>query len=183
MNRTRIITIGGTLFCAMGIGFFMQNTPTEPASLPSAAVSEPVTRSDFKPLSEPAFPAQSQSAVSSSLIETPFEGVVDAIAEVDVSLDPEPQPEVDLAALSEDTLPEMPAEPELPAEPDCPISTLATVDAGAMVRLDIDAPCLANERAVIHHNGMMFTVTTDEAMPKNVSSNIFLSKSLVSKYK
>lgn len=164
MNRTRIITIGGTLFCAMGIGFFMQNAPSEPAPAP-AVVAEPVSRADFKPLSEPAFPRQNESTQSETLVapETSVEVVVEAIAPEAANVKSEIAPEVEVAALSDDTLPAMPAEPEMPAEPACSVNAIATVDAGAMVRLDVDAPCLMNERMVVHHNGMMFTATTDDA--------------------
>ncbi len=43
----------------------------------------------------------------------------------------------------------------------CQIEMTATPTVAAMVNLGIDAPCLANDRVTLHHNGMMITETTD----------------------
>ena len=45
----------------------------------------------------------------------------------------------------------------------CEITMSGMEIAGALVKLDLDAPCLANERVTLHHAGMMFTETTDAA--------------------
>lgn len=151
-GKTRLITVGGTFLCALGIGFFMQNTANEPQA--ALVEMEPVARADFKPLSQPAFPIQ-QSPVAS----------VDMTDLVPVA--PNAEPSFDVAALGE-TLPLVQPEPEV-AEPICDITSVATVEAGAMVRLDVSAPCLVNERAVVHHNGLMFTAVTDQAGDLSVS--------------
>ena len=43
----------------------------------------------------------------------------------------------------------------------CEIKMNGSEIAGALVKLDLTAPCLPNERVTLHHNGMMFTETTD----------------------
>ena len=43
---------------------------------------------------------------------------------------------------------------------DCAIEMSAEVNAGAMVALELSAPCYASERVTIHHHGLMFTEHT-----------------------
>jgi hypothetical protein len=43
----------------------------------------------------------------------------------------------------------------------CDVTMTGTPMAAALVNLDLNAPCLPNERVTIHQNGMMFTDTTD----------------------
>ncbi|WP_246162229.1 hypothetical protein [Roseovarius faecimaris] len=89
-----------------------------------------------------------------------------------------------LASAAPPTLPESPAIAELPAEPvvnaaleDIPLAEMpeeeaapsfncehmlsAMAQAAAMVQLTLEAPCMVNERFTLHHNGMMFSMTTD----------------------
>ncbi|WP_050928941.1 hypothetical protein [Aestuariivita boseongensis] len=164
MNKTRIITIGGTLLCAIGIGFFMQNAASDTGT--AAAPIEPVARADFKPLSEPAFPVRNEPQQNAELVE-PKPAEAAAMTEIVAPADPKSEPEAEIAkevqtaALADTTLPGMPSEPEAP-QVTCGIDAVATVDAGAMVKLDVTAPCLPGERVVVHHNGMMFTAATDD---------------------
>ncbi len=157
MKRTRMITIGGTLLCAAGIGFVMQQTA--PGASDARAPAEEVARADFKPLSEPAFPNMERTGPESS--GTAME---DAQRVVTEAFAPKTGPgsEVIIATLADGTLPAMPEEPAMP-ETVCSIDPVATVNAGAVVQVSVAAPCLPNERAVVHHNGMMFTTTTDDA--------------------
>ncbi|MCT4372292.1 translocase [Yangia mangrovi] len=53
----------------------------------------------------------------------------------------------------------LPEETEITAA-DCSVAMSARTGAGAMVSLDIVAPCFASERVTIHHNGLMFTEVT-----------------------
>ncbi|WP_353471195.1 translocase [Salipiger sp. H15] len=73
-----------------------------------------------------------------------------------------PEPQLQLAAAVAEpaiTPATLPAETE--ARPaDCAVSMSARTGAGAMVTLQIDAPCFASERVTIHHNGLMFTEVT-----------------------
>ncbi len=148
MNRTRTVTIGGTLLCAIGIGFFMQ---TAAQDAPETFVeTQQVARANFKPLSAPALPMQIESLLTEDV----------AIAEPD--LDAQVGSGIEVAVLSENDLVFFPMEPEKPSVA-CTVKASAIVEAGAMVRLDVAAPCLPNERAVVHHNGMMFTAVTDDA--------------------
>ncbi|NDV50705.1 translocase [Salipiger sp. PrR003] len=73
---------------------------------------------------------------------------------------PAPQ-KIRTAALSEaGTRPAvLPEETEITAA-DCSVTMSARSGAGAMVALDIVAPCFASERVTIHHNGLMFTEVT-----------------------
>ncbi|NDV98479.1 translocase [Yangia sp. PrR002] len=65
------------------------------------------------------------------------------------------------AAVTEPALsaPSLPEETSLEAA-DCSVTMSARTGAGAIVALDIDAPCYASERVTIHHNGLMFTEVT-----------------------
>ncbi|MCE8005464.1 hypothetical protein [Aestuariivita sp.] len=152
INKTRIIAVAGTALCAIGIGFFMQSTSPDGPGV--AKQSDAVSRADFKPLSEPVFELQTRPQASAdALLTRP-----DAASETGL---PSLANEVITAALGDDMLPAMPAEPEMPMTV-CDITSTATVEAGAMVRFTVEAPCLGNENVVVHHNGMMFSAVTDE---------------------
>lgn len=147
MNRTRTVTIGGTLVCAIGIGFFMQTASQDASESP--VETQPVARADFKPLSAPALPMHMESLLPED------------VAIVDPDVDVEVGSGIEVAVLSEDDLAFFPTDAEKPRAT-CTVKASAIVEAGAMVRLDVTAPCLPNERAVVHHNGMMFTAVTDD---------------------
>lgn len=72
---------------------------------------------------------------------------------------------VELAAMETDVAPtpmtDPIAEPETAAV--CDIGMTAEVAPAAFVDIAIDAPCYANTPFVVHHQGMMFTVMTDDA--------------------
>src|SRR6056297_3622008 len=132
--------------------------------LGDSAAPEPaaVTRADFKPLSEPLVIADTPAGtdVTTSSASAPLAPAEDFTApEQTVSITAE-QP-VELAALDDgaavlsqppgpDSLPGPLARPE-PDTPSCDILADASVEAGAMVRFSIGAPCLPNERVVVHH--------------------------------
>lgn len=52
---------------------------------------------------------------------------------------------------------------------DCVMEAAAKPIAGAMVELTMTAPCAINERLTVHHNGMMFTASTDAEGAVNVT--------------
>ena len=200
MNKTRIITIGGTFLCALGIGYFMQNAVSDQ---PAPGVSaEPVARADFKPLSEAAFTPAPRSQLDETSSATPEASAIvtqvapkpesapaasmqvaaasDANSETgEVVSD---QPPLDMAALETGATadPAQPSEPADQPELACDIDATATAEAAAMVRLELSAPCFANERAVVHHNGMMFTAVTDgsgmltELVPALAETAVFI---------
>ena len=155
-NKTRIITIGGTFLCALGIGFFMQNTVGDAP----APVEEPVARADFKPLSEPVLDALRQPEDAGSAAPVDVQTVVPV--EIHAFDADTPAPGIDVAGLGDVVAPEPQPAPVVET-PACGVTASAEVLAGAMVDLSVSAPCLLNERATVHHNGMMFTAATDDA--------------------
>ena len=154
INKTRLIAAGGTALCALGIGFFMQSASNDAGR--TALQPDTVSRAQFKPLSEPVFEMQAETLQATAPAPMP-EPVVRS-----ENILPDMPDAVVTAALDDDVLPAMPAEPEAPAIA-CDISSTATVEAGAMVRFLVSAPCLGNESVVVHHNGMMFSAATDDS--------------------
>ncbi|QYX57038.1 hypothetical protein K1T73_01055 [Roseovarius sp. SCSIO 43702] len=71
-----------------------------------------------------------------------------AVASAPDVAEPEPIP----------TLPQEESVPQLT----CEYLLAAEAEERAMVRLELDAKCLGNERFTLHHNGLMFTGVTDE---------------------
>ncbi|WP_226624823.1 translocase [Alloyangia pacifica] len=73
-----------------------------------------------------------------------------------------PAPQVRLAAaVAEPSSPPAILPQETEARPaDCAVTLSARTGAGAMVALDLEAPCFASERVTIHHSGLMFTEVT-----------------------
>ncbi len=66
------------------------------------------------------------------------------------------------ALLTEDNSLQRPSSLDKPSVTDsCGIAMTAEPKAAALVALEVNAPCLPNERVVIHHNGMMFAEVTD----------------------
>ena len=53
-------------------------------------------------------------------------------------------------------------EAETSLEMACDITMDASPEPGAIVSLSLDAPCMTDERFVLHHNGMMFSAMTDQ---------------------
>lgn len=128
---------GATLVCALGTGYVMQYG----FALPQFGGKAPETRLEISEIT------QTSSAVVLPMIpvDRPPEAqlpetavVVKAAAEVDL-------PEADL--------------PQAPAETgfSCDMTMTATPTAGALVDVELIAPCRASERVTIHHQGMMFT--------------------------
>lgn len=165
VNKRRIMTFGGTLMCALGIGYFMQmGAPTDA----SAATTAPpplaprvedggtaVAQSGFTPLTVPSLPSASA--------ELPVIPVA-TLPVAPLGLAPVETPSVDAG-------PVLPAAFGITAADDadaladpgpaCDITATAETEAGAMVRITVSAACLPGERVVIHHTGMMFTEITD----------------------
>ncbi len=165
ISAKRIITILGTLFCALAIGFFMQHYMQGPAPADRSAqvqVASVNNVQDVAPMTE---------EVQPNLVETPAQDVIEPVAlsgMVPVPPSAAPQPDllpdepVTLAALDD-----QPIEGELPAEEPaptfgCEIDLRAQPVAAAMVKLTLTAPCQANAQFTLHHNGMMFSDATDE---------------------
>ena len=130
--------VGGTLACAAGVGFLMQNsetaksrysTPVPVEAIPLEPLeTEQEQNSDTAPVLEEVKLEIKSMALTSAMTES-FAGVTD-----------------DLALGAAPTV--------------CDISASAQPELAAMVRLSLKAPCLGNERVTVHHSGMMFTETT-----------------------
>jgi len=166
VNKRRIMTIGGTLMCALGIGYFMQmGAPTGA----SAATSAPppaapriqdggtaVAQSGFTPLTAPVLPPDAAAPSAIPAVTIPV--TPPALAPVMTpAADPEPIVPVAFDPAAAADAPAAMADPG----PACDITAGAETEAGAMVRVTVTAACLPGERVVIHHNGMMFTEITD----------------------
>lgn len=80
-----------------------------------------------------------------------------------------PEAPVLQAALETDAVPELPdpmpeAVPEAVSEaPSCEVTLTAVAMPAALVDLSLNAPCSPSARAAIHHQGMTFTIVTDDA--------------------
>ena len=148
LYRKEIIMAAGTLTCAVGIGFFMQQSAsdvTPSADYQGAALINAdasildveeiiLTSADFAedyiaPKAEDVMPLEGKR-------ETP-----EVVASV---------------ALEEDVL-----EGEAIALKVCEITANARPIAAALVNLTLDAKCLPNERVTVHHRGLIFSQTTD----------------------
>jgi len=139
MKRTKeILTAVGTLACAVGIGFVMQHS--EVAEQRYGASGLPV-------------------ADNGALLEV--EGITLTSAEFDSEI---ALPETDAQVVKASAPQSLPPAPEShnAVAPACEITAEARPVAAAMVKLALDANCLPNERLTVHHNGMIFTETTDD---------------------
>jgi len=161
-SAKRIITILGTLFCALATGFFMHHFMQSPGAEPGEAVQVASVGNvqDVIPLAE-------QAVATPELIDDiPLEAI-ELTAGVPVPPSAAPHPEllpdtpIILAALDDQPITELPLEEPAPSF-SCEISLSAQPSAAAMVNLAVTAPCLANERFTVHHNGMMFAMATGD---------------------
>lgn len=184
----RLITAGGTLVCALGIGYFMQSSGQPPAgagkaNVASAAMSGvaigATSKAQQKPVAETAQaggsggePGGSLAGLTSPESEADSnppaveldEVILTSAAPVKPEIPALASPPVVLAAF-EDPASVTDAVPGEPASPDlsCEYTLTATPDAAAMVKLNMSAPCMKNERFTLHHNGMMISEVTDES--------------------
>lgn len=156
LNR-KILTVSGTVVCAVGTGFFMQQSA--PADVPTI-LPQPVSLQQNVLAPTVAASADHQSA--------PFVQDIFQTSSLPVMTTPSKLPRPELQRdhmmprpVSERVLPETPEDPEVP-ELGCSISSDTTVSPMAMVNLTVSAPCYGNQRVTIHHKGLMFTDTTDD---------------------
>lgn len=178
MSRAKkILMAGGTFSVALGIGFVMQNGD----ALASRFGSEPPVVVAAGVASGAGVVQVSAVAETTQIIDLPVaEGPalvaplpVDAAFELSIpetAAPPQPAPVPVLLAAADTDAPltdvpfaDAPAQSEVVAVPDCAPDLMATVLPGAMVRLDLTAPCNPNARLTLHHQGMMFSEVTDAA--------------------
>lgn len=150
INPRRVITVGGTLFCAWGIGYLMQSAGQEtPKALP-----EPVPEETVESAMQGDLLVQNGAPVELSEITL-------ASVPIDSAMVRPPSPVTDAALQSSDTLTGDTISNSQPRSACTPSLSLAP-EAAAMVGMTLEAPCQSNSRVTIHHNGMMFTEMTDE---------------------
>lgn len=195
-NFRKYGAIGGTVACALGIGFIMQygrEVPTESASFQQPAeVRTSAEPANPVPVAAQADPASQQekalqtTAENSATEQPEAEQIVSRnmathentdlnlgdVALTAASRNPElprvlpelpkrPRPVPGAPRESSATAPVTPTDPATPRL-GCAIEATATEAAAATVHLTVEAACYPNERITVHHNGMMFTASTDE---------------------
>lgn len=172
MSKVRLIAlVGGTLVCALSIGYVMQRT--QPAPAPVQATKPVPATTPNRPPADPVGPVTASSPVRRAdatqldlsdiaLTSAPVDPT-DALPDQPVKM---PQPaaieETETAKAADPmALPETPAEPQTP-QLSCDVTATATPTAGALVDLSVSAPCQPNARVVVHHHGMIFSAVTDD---------------------
>lgn len=127
----------GSFAAAISIGFVMQNGSASAGrvSIATGGVFTP-TASDFTP----AMPARPVGDAAGPVVLASLHSTGAA-----------PQPRLGM--------PEGHA--ARPALPSCDVTLEARPEPGALVALDISAPCHGNQRATLHHKGMMVSLATD----------------------
>lgn len=152
MSRKRnFLTAGGTLCCALGIGYFMQSgTPVEhrPVVTRPAGLQQTV----LAPTGMPVAPEQAAFDISDIKLTSSLPGLPIPKRPQQPSLESADHGKVPVMNL---------ADPYEEQEQDCAIRANAAVVPMARVALSVDAPCYRNQRVTIHHSGLMFTDMTD----------------------
>jgi hypothetical protein len=133
-RKTSSFIAAGTVATALGIGAVMQYWPG--SDRPNATAQSPITGTDVQEVSstpKPPVPIDTNIAgfLPVSLVSNPIEA-------------------------------EEPAGIALPDSPeasgfDCDADMTARPAAGAMIAIDLTAPCHGSERVTLHHNGLMIT--------------------------
>lgn len=155
--KLKILTVGCTLCCALGIGYLMQHSvpiyraPQSPKPMSiQQAVLEPHGVSDVDDYA--IFDVQDITLTSAR----PNLPAPRRLSHVSLEYD-----HVGRALTStHDVLPQTPFDPDIP-QLGCAITTTTTAAPMANVALSIDAPCYGNQRVTVHHSGLIFTETTD----------------------
>ncbi|WP_299152759.1 hypothetical protein [uncultured Tateyamaria sp.] len=154
-HMKEIVTAVGTLAIAVGIGFVMQSSDT--AKDLYGAQSRPVSVLEVLPKAK----GLGDSVSADVLMQVQEIELTSATDSVAVSV---PNGEAVVERVSAPSTADVVTEPDtMPLGQSCDITATAEPIAGAMVNLSLAAPCAINERLTVHHNGMMFTETTDQA--------------------
>lgn len=147
MDIKRYGTAGGTILVAAAIGFFMQNSDATASRIGQDASNGEVS-----------FVATTQPVQAGVIVPTPAAPVAPETTTAQMSASSELRPTLAVAP-SEVVTPKVESAPVAAA--DCTVNMTAEPSAAAMVSLELTAPCAPNNRATIHHEGMMFSVVTD----------------------
>lgn len=157
MDKRVLILSGATMVCALGIGFFMQQSAS-PRSLdaPGQTASVDVAASGAQALQIPAEPESGAFKIENITLTS--------------------VPRVEAQELQGET----PGPATLAAAEECALAVTALARPGAMVDIAVSAPCQAGARLTVHHHGMMFTTALDEAgawrqmVPALASAAVFI---------
>lgn len=148
LRKKEVLTAVGTLGCAIGIGFVMQNSADADRHYGERQAAPEMAEG----------PAMGATSLDNTLLDVQAITLTSAEFETETAL-PTAIDEVETAAAPKSVL----EEPELPQAitvPGCEVNASARPVAAAMVELSMSAPCLTNERVTVHHNGMVFSETT-----------------------
>ena len=180
MSRVKqIVMAGGTFAVALGIGFVMQNGDAlasrlgsdapRPAAATVAPIAMPEGVSEAAPMTVEDMEPVQQAGLTPKPEEGPMivapkaEDIIAAIAVPEAELAPERvEAPVQIAAVETDA-PVTGAILEDPVAAEaCTVEMSGVAGEMAMVDLGLTAPCQPNAAVTIHHQGMMFTVVTDD---------------------
>lgn len=151
--RKEIITTAGTLGCAIGIGFFMQQSDSASQMSPEYQ-GQALANADAAVLNVEEIILTS-AEFSDDFIAPKAEDEV-ALAAVQEVVDPHAAEEATVKAVAATTAMSL-----TEAEPICAVTANARPVAAAMVNLTLNASCLPNERVTVQHSGLLFNQTTD----------------------
>ena len=157
MSRTKeIITAAGTLACALGIGFALQNTDTA-----SKRYGEPGAES-VAPVKEKAAQEADVAAHNGLTMEVHDVTLTSALPHADSSVLANTSPLTNMISrVSLLPIPAPKSEAPTVSVTSCDIEFTATAMPAAFVTLSLNAPCMSNERVTINHEGMTFAALTD----------------------
>ncbi len=161
--RKEVITTAGTLACAIGIGFFMQQGASAPtpeyqgATLENAEASVLDVEEIILTSAEFADDFIAPNAEEAETLAAPQEIIAPKAGALPIVL----------GAARADVLQSQsavdPSVPEAQADAACEVTATARPVAAAMVNLSLSAPCLPQERVTVHHAGLLFSQSTDDA--------------------
>ena len=154
MSRTKELgTAAGTLVCALGIGFAMQNTDAASARYGADAQNVAIAASVKLP--------QSNAAQSDTSMEVEDITLTSALpifpSDQDVSGLENGFSQMALTGTDAAKEQKKPASTSLA----CDILAIAAARPGAQVELNVVAPCNGNQSVTVHHNGLMFKQRTE----------------------
>ncbi|MFP7672139.1 translocase [Marivita sp. S0852] len=138
-RKSSILVAAGTVSSALCIGLLMQYWPGAGHSTNVTDAQAPFMVSDV----------QEVSSTPKSMVPP------------DIPIAPLPASVIGTAAITEDIEPIETSATEDTINRQCDVSLSANIAAGAMISVDLNAPCHDGERVTFHHNGMMFTDLVD----------------------
>ena len=134
LNKRILLISAATAACALGIGFLMQPSTFGPSASGSAHAA--------------------LDQLQDATLAQPIEIEKITLTSADSGLSRQEQ-----AAVTPSETSAVVAAPRLGAVAACVVETRATALPGALVGLQISAPCRGGERITLHHHGMMVTET------------------------